>query len=664
MPENTRAILSRMSASLRHRGPDGEGVWIDGSAGISHRRLSIIDLSDSGGQPMVSACGRFVLAFNGEIYNHQELRIQLQYPWRGTSDTETLLAAISAWGLEPALCRSVGMFALGLWDRQDKRLYLARDRMGEKPLYYGWVSGRFVFGSELKAFNAMPGFDNRIDRNALSLFMKHGFLPAPHAIYEKVFKLIPGTILSVGLEGSVGEPAGFDGDLHDSSGLRITRWWSLRHAAGSGKAATIEDPATAESALERAIDRAVKEQMISDVPLGAFLSGGIDSSLIVALMQKNSAVPINTYTIGFNEALYDEAGFADAVASHLGTRHTALYVSPADAMATIGSMPHMYDEPFADSSQIPTYLVSKLARSEVTVALSGDGGDELFGGYSRYLTVPTLWKILAGMPSECRRWMSGTFSKLPPNLTKDIGHVMTSVFPRMAHRDGLHVRLHRLSEQMQATCGEDLHANLLTEWRQSEDIVIGAGRLETVLSTRNGVPCFDRLEDRMMYMDAVFYLPDDILAKVDRAAMGASLETRAPFLDHRVVELAWQIPLSMKIGRSKGKQILRKILYKYVPSELIERPKQGFCVPVGRWLRGPLREWAEALLSEARLRQQGLLVVPAVRRKWEEHLKGERNWEQALWSVLMFQAWLDCARPMLAVESRALAESCSTTDGP
>ena len=626
-------MVTRMALHIQNRGPDDAGAWADTQAGIAlgHRRLSIIDLSPMGHQPMHSASGRYVLAFNGEIYNQLALRSELEASgsapaWRGHSDTETLLAGFAAWGVAATLRRAVGMFAIALWDRAERHLTLARDRLGEKPLFYGWVRGAFVFGSELKALRAYPGFINPINRDALALYLQHCAVPAPYSIYQDIFKLEPGCMLSL-------DAAGVDGKT-----VKTEAYWRITDAVRQGLATPIESEAEALAALEAALREAVALQAVADVPLGAFLSGGVDSSAIVALMQAQSSRPVQTFTVGFDEAGFDESPHALAVAKHLGTDHHALRVTAADARAVIPLLPSMYDEPFADSSQIPTHLVSKAARQHVTVALSGDAGDELFGGYNRYFWGQRVWNRLGWMPPLVRQGLGAAIQRVPMAAWDAIGGALPGANGIARLGDKAHKLAHRLKTVQSV---DDLYRSLVTEWPQDVHLVRGAIRLPTKLDDADlavGVP---EAEHRMMLWDTVTYLPDDILTKVDRAAMSVSLETRVPFLDHRVVELAWRLPLHMKIRNGQGKWALRQVLYKYVPRELIERPKAGFGIPVGQWLRGPLRGWAEELLDEARLKREGYFNPAPIRQVWQEHLSGRREWTSRLWTVLMFQAWLE-----------------------
>ncbi|MBC7597730.1 MAG: asparagine synthase (glutamine-hydrolyzing) [Polaromonas sp.] len=632
---DAQAVVVKMADRIAHRGPDDAGGWGDESTGIAlaHRRLSIIDLSPAGHQPMPSASRRFVLAYNGEIYNHLELRAELETvfkapAWRGHSDTETLLAAIEHWGVAATLQRAVGMFAIALWDKAEGRLTLARDRLGEKPLFYGWVRGAFVFGSELKALRAYPGFDNPISRDVLALYLERCVVPAPYSIYQDIFKLEPGCLLSL------------DASDLSSRTVKMEPYWRFADVVRHGLGAPIQSEGEAVTALDATLRKAVVLQAVADVPLGAFLSGGVDSSTIVALMQAQSSRPVQTFTVGFDEAGFDESPHALAVAQYLGTEHHALRVTAADARAVIPLLPAMYDEPFADSSQIPTHLVCQAARQEVKVALSGDAGDELFGGYNRYFWGQRVWSRVGWMPPPLRQGLGACIQQVPVTAWDTLGRALPGTHGIARLGDKAHKLAHRLKTVQSV---DDLYRSLVTEWPQSVDLVRGASRLPTKLDEAGLAACVPEAEHRMMLWDTLTYLPDDILAKVDRAAMSVSLETRVPFLDHRVVELAWRLPLHMKIRDGQGKWALRQVLYKYVPRELIERPKAGFGIPVGQWLRGPLRDWAEELLDEARLEREGYFNAAPIRQVWREHLDGQYDWTSRLWAVLMFQAWLEGA---------------------
>jgi asparagine synthase (glutamine-hydrolysing) len=605
------ALLVAMGAKLSHRGPNDKGFWYDECNGLAlvHRRLSIVDLSPTGRQPMVSSCGRYVIVFNGEIYNHLALRRLMGEQgliWRGFSDTETLLNCFSVWGVEKTLQSVVGMFAIALWDQQEKVLTLARDRLGEKPLYWGWQNGVLLFGSELKALKVHPSFKAEIDRNALSLFLRHNYIPAPYSIFQGIQKLRQGHYVNI----NVGQQA-------DS--VESKPYWSMSAVIETGlKNPFAGSDTEAIDTLESQLSQSISGQMLADVPLGAFLSGGVDSSTVVAMMQQQSQRPVQTFAIGFNEVGFNEAEHAKAVAQHLGTDHTELYVGSNEALAVIPDLPKIFCEPFADSSQIPTFLVSQMAKRHVTVALSGDAGDELFGGYNPYQFAPRLWSKISKFPLPLRKLAVQALSGLPG--------------PE---------KLDKLLNVLDASSREDFYRTLLSHWKNPGNLVIGATEPPTQLNTPQAWPETDSFEHWMMAMDAQTYMADDVLVKVDRAAMANSLETRVPMLDHRVVELAWRMPLSLKIRDGKGKWILREVLYKHVPRELIERPKKGFSIPLASWLRGPLRDWAEALLDEQRLQQEGYFRAAPIRKVWQEHLAGRRDHSRRLWSILMFQAWLE-----------------------
>ena len=641
--------VQRMTNTLRHRGPDDSGIWLDRERGVGlgHRRLAVLDLSSVGHQPMHSVSGRYVIVFNGEVYNHLSLRKQLaadgaqQRAWQGHSDTETLLACFETWGITKSLQDFVGMFAFAVWDRQERLLTLARDRMGEKPLYYGWCnggSGSFIFGSELKALRQYPRFTNPIARDVLPLYLRYSYIPAPYSIYQGIYKLEPGCMLTVGSLGSYVEPSFVPHAPCKDTGWTLQRYWSLHDQIKKRESGMILDEREALSSLETTLTASVRIQSVADVPLGAFLSGGIDSSLIAALMQGQTTKPIKTFTIGFEEEGYSEAVYAKAVAEHLHTDHTEIYLNASQAMEVIPQLPTLYDEPFADSSQIPTFLVAQMARQYVTVALSGDGGDELFGGYNRYLWAPKIWRKIAWLPFVIRQQLSRLLLLASTNnlLTHWQGIVRRLPIALAGEK------LQKLGQRLQDVRDiDDFYLSLVSEWRTPEEAVMTAHEPKHFLMSRDKWPQLKQAEERMMYCDAMAYLPDDILCKIDRAAMGVSLETRVPFMDHRVVELAWRLPLHMKIRDGQGKWPLRQLLYKYVPRELIERPKQGFAIPLGKWLRGPLRDWAEHLLDPVRLSEQGYFRSEPIRQKWQEHMSGKYNQEHSLWSILMFQAWLE-----------------------
>ena len=628
-------VAEAMAEALRHRGPDDGGVWVDVDARVAlgHRRLSIIDLSSAGHQPMHSASQRYVIAFNGEVYNFGALREQLEargHAFSGHSDTEVMVGAISEWGLVQAVNRFIGMFSFVLWDRKLRVLHLVRDRLGIKPLYYGWSGMTFLFASELKAVKQHPDFTPTINRDALALYLRHNYIPAPHSIYENVYKLPPGTILSLK-------------DWGGADSRAVPRpYWSASEAAIEGLASPFEGSDNeAIEHLESLLRDAVKLRMVSDVPLGAFLSGGIDSSTVVALMQAQTGQPVRTYSIGSKTARYNEAGYARAVANHLGTRHTEVYVSAEDAMAVIPKLPDIYDEPFADASQIPTFLVSQLARRHVTVSLSGDGGDELFYGYNHYRNARQIWRMVGWMPVTARQTMGRLLAKIPVGaLDAGLGW-LSPLAKKSGFAGSIGTQLHSLSQTMVLARSQQVYLRHVSHWKEPSLLVPGSQEPPTRFTDGAGHSDLPSFSYQMMYLDAVTYLPDDILTKVDRASMSVGLEARVPMLDHRVFEFAWRLPLDMKIRSGKTKWVLRQLLSKYVPRELVDRPKKGFSVPIDEWLRGSLRDWAEQLLDERRLRHEGVLNPAPIREKWSEHLSGRRNWQTLIWSVLMFQAWLE-----------------------
>ncbi len=659
--QELKSQINKMANTLEHRGPDDAGAWVEESSGVAlgFRRLSIIELSSAGHQPMASNSGRFIIAFNGEIYNHLELRLELSaanatQPWQGYSDTETVLAGFETWGVEVTLTKTVGMFAIAIWDTSKRKLYLARDRFGEKPLYYGWVGSgsqkAFLFGSELKAFRAYNGFDNSICREALAQYMRYMVVPAPRSIYKNIFKLEPGCLLTI--QGSVTGCAPSQPLRPPVSyrNIQVKRWWALSDTVETATKQHITSEVEELEKLEHCLKEAVRLQSQADVPRGAFLSGGVDSSTTVALMQQQASHAIKTFTIGFEDATFDESRFARKVAQHLGTDHTELLVTSAEAQKVIPLLPNIYDEPFADSSQIPTYLVAKVARQQVAVALSGDAGDELFGGYNRYFWGPRIWAKLAWLPYSIRQILGLAIKAIPiagwDTLSRPINTLLNS-------GDGI-IRIgekaHTLANRLHCVRNvDDLYLSLLSKWQDPARVVRGESSVNVFEPSSildDELPAdllinFENCALRMMYRDSMMYLPDDILCKVDRAAMAVSLETRVPFLDHRVAELAWRLPLNMKIRDGEGKWALRQVLYKYVPRQLIERPKAGFSVPIGDWLRGPLRLWAENLLDLNRLNAEGYFHSAPIRKKWAEHVSGKRNHTDSLWTVLMFQAWLE-----------------------
>lgn len=610
--------LARMTDKLVHRGPDDSSSWRDDRTGIGlgHRRLSILDLSPLGRQPMHSACGRYVIAYNGEIYNHRELRVELgDYPFRSTSDTETILAAVSRWGLVPALRRFVGMFAFALWDRETRELHLTRDRLGIKPLYVARQGNSIVFGSELKALRGYPGFQSVVDRNALSLYFRHGYIPAPHSIYKNVSKLHPGTIASFS---------------SPDQGPTVTTYWSAQEVWLEGaRSPFVGSMEEAVSELDRLVRDAVKSRMLSDVPLGAFLSGGIDSSTVAAVMQAQSARPVKTFSIGFLEPRYNEAPHASRVAAHLGTEHTELIVTSRDLLDVIPDIPKYWDEPFADSSQVPTYVLSQMARDHVTVCLSGDGGDELFAGYARYMILDR-WGCVERIPLPLRRLLSKGLAAAPNHLFRVLGE----------WGDKVRWRTDALAENDFT----GFYRRMVSHSPSPVEFVFGSTEPDSALTDVANHIGGDRFF-QMTFWDTVGYLPDDILTKVDRASMAVGLEARVPLLDHRVVAFAASLPTSMKVCEGKGKQVLRRVLDRYVPRELVERPKMGFGVPIQEWLGRELRDWCESLLCVDLIRSQGYIDADRVQSIWREYLRGSRHLNHQLWDILMFQAWLEEAKP-------------------
>ncbi|WP_247648441.1 asparagine synthase (glutamine-hydrolyzing) [Pseudodesulfovibrio sp. zrk46] len=633
--EGLLALCSRMGDKLAHRGPDGEGRFVEPEfgVGLSHRRLAILDLSDTGAQPMQSGDERFTLIHNGEIYNFLELKRELEetggpfLPWKGDSDTEVMLAAFQTWGVEQAVTRFTGMFAFALWDRETRTLHLARDRMGEKPLYYGRAGKGMVFGSELKALRAFPGFDAELDMEALSQYLRFQYVPEPRSVYRDVFKLQPGHLMSIRADA----PHNFE----------PKPYWTLRDAVNRA----ISDPFTgseadAASELERLLRDVVRNQMLSDVPLGSLLSGGIDSSLVTALMQAESDRPVKSFTIGFADKAYDESSDAKRVAEHIGTEHTELFVTPEHVLDLVEKLPELYDEPFADASMLPTHLVAALTREHVTVCLSGDGGDETFAGYNRHFWAPTIWNKLQGVPRGLRGAAGQAAMAVSPGGYDTIFNAVGHLLPKAAQVRTPGHKVHKLADVLGVESREALYKRLCSTWPEPS-MLLNAAEPDTVIDRPEAWPGLGDYTRWMQYQDTLTYLPGDILHKVDRACMGVSLESRAPYLDHRVIEFAWRLPLSMLLKGGEGKRILRSILYKHVPRELVERPKMGFGVPIDAWLRGPLREWAESLLAPERLRKQGLFDQTVVARQLADHLSGKRDNQYRIWNMLMFQAWFD-----------------------
>jgi asparagine synthase (glutamine-hydrolysing) len=626
LAEHPVELLNRMGNTLAHRGPDDSGAFYDSGAGLgfAFRRLSIIDLSAEGHQPMASASGRYNIIFNGEVYNYEQIRAELgSHAWRGHSDTEVMLAAIERWGLHAAVLRFVGMFAFALWDSFEQRLHLVRDRVGIKPLYYGHIDGSFVFASELKALKIFTGFQAEIDRDTLAAYMRCAYVPAPYSIYQGIRQLSAGHILTL--------------SAADASPV-LAAFWSAADVARDGveSRAHGSDEEIVEQLHAKVAD-AVRLRMIADVPLGAFLSGGIDSSAVVALMQSQSSRPVKTFTVGFHEDAYNEATHARKIAEYLGTDHTELFVTPKDALDIVPLLPSMYDEPFADSSQIPTHLVSKLARRHVTVALSGDGGDELFCGYSRYAFVNSLWNALKRIPGPVAKAAAALIHAVPPLLIdKYLG--MLRLRGRLKNSPG--DKFHRLAGHLKTQDPASIYLLALSMWPDPSAVVLESHEYDHLYKTIRDSSAMPTAPEMAMLTDLSNYLTDDILVKVDRASMAASLEARVPLLDHRVVEFAWRLPLHFKVRKGQAKWALRQVLYRYVPADLLERPKMGFVMPIDLWLRGPLREWAEDLLAPECLARHSFFSVGPIRKKWDEHISGARNWQYLLWPVLMFQAWI------------------------
>ena len=645
-PEMMISIVQKMTSSIRHRGPDDAGTWIERESGLAlgHRRLSIIELSSLGKQPMMSSSGRYIIVYNGEVYNFQALREELAgrgHAFANASDTAVILAAIEEWGPQKAVERFVGMFAFALWDRTEKRLFLVRDRMGIKPLYYGWAGSVFLFGSELKALRAHPAWQGEIDRDNLLLYLRHNYVPHPYTIFKGIYTLPPGTMLPMTPYGTpVPSFSPFSDEVEQGFACQPQTWWSTKNVYEHGYRAVFEGSAAeAVTHLEDRLVSAVQCRMISDVPIGAFLSGGVDSSMVVALMQSQSRRPVRTFTVGFFEDLYNEAPYARAISEHLGTDHTELYVTPDEAMAVIPNLPDLYDEPFADSSQIPTFMISALARQHVTVSLSGDGGDELFGGYIRYEQAPRLWSKLKCLPYPLRLLGQKFLTCVSLNTWERMFKILRPLLPKTFQGRIPGDSIYKGAEILSATSPHQLYRFLISQFK--DPCLCGNGLTEPPEYFSQGQRHveIDDLTKWMMFTDLVTYHPDDILVKVDRASMGIGLETRVPLIDHRVVEFAATLPSGLLYRDGKNKWLLRQLLYKYVPPRLIERPKKGFSIPIGSWLKGPLKEWAADLLNEHRLKQDGLLEPRPILQMWREHLAGTRDWQYRLWVVLMFQAW-------------------------
>ena len=639
--EALRRDVADMTATLVHRGPDAFGEWSDPDHGIAfgHRRLAVVELGPEGAQPMVSHDRRWVATYNGEIYNHRALRRRLSgegMEFRGGSDTEVLVGAVERWGLADALDAVEGMFALALWDRERHELHLVRDRFGEKPLYYGWIGRRLTFGSELKALCRAPGFTPELDRDAVALYLRHNCVPAPHTIYRGVSKLAPGHRVCIGMDTRPGHlPA-------------PSAYWSAREAVDAARRRPLDGPTELlADRLEEALSDSVAARMVADVPVGAFLSGGVDSSVVVALMQRHSVHKVRTFTIGFADRAFDESAEAAAVAAHLGTDHTPLEVSDAAAAELIPELPDIWDEPFGDISEIPMHLVSKLARSQVTVSLSGDGGDELFAGYNRHAWLERLWRRAAPLPDPVRRMAGSALLRIPPGLVDGAARATAFMPTRMQVRNPAS-KVAKVAKVLASSGPEDAYFSLVSYWDDAESMVVGAGSSVSMASRPSEWPALDGITEQMLWLDLVGYLPDDILTKLDRAAMATSLETRVPFLDRSVFDLAWRLPMSVKLHAGTTKWLLRQVLYRHVPAALVERPKMGFGFPIGPMLRGSLRPWAEDLLDDGRLRRQGVLDPVPIRRAWELHLSGRRDLAHELWAVLALLAWLERWMPALS----------------
>ncbi len=631
-------VIVKMNSAISHRGPDKNGVWLDKNSGIvlGHQRLSILDLSSKGNQPMQSKSGRFVLTYNGEIYNHLKIREELKknntnLKWKGSSDTETLLESIDFWGIEKTLSKIDGMFAFGVWDQKIRSLILARDRIGEKPIYYGWQGKEnnkvFLFGSELKSLKVHPEFEGEINRDTITLQLRHNCIPAPHTIYKNIYKLLPGHYLELK-----------QNDLAKKLLNNPKQYWSLKDIVmNSNKNKLNFNYVEIEEDLEKKIKKSVEKQMISDVPIGAFLSGGIDSSTVVALMQSKSTKPVNTFTIGFNENDFSEARYAKKIAKHLSTNHTELYVSSREAMEVIPKISTIYDEPFSDSSQIPTYLVSQLTKQHVKVAITGDGGDELFCGYNRYIKTEKFSTLFQFTPLVLRKILASIIHSISPQNLDKLSNFWSSFNQTVNFGD----KMHKGANILSAKNFSDIHYILCSHWQNPTNVVKNSEEPGTLLTKFKPDLANLNNQEQMMVLDLLTYLPDDILVKVDRAAMASSLETRVPFLDHNLIEYVFKIPHSFKFKNGQGKWILKKILEKYVPNNLTDRPKRGFEIPLAAWLRGPLRDWAEDLLNEKKLEKQNYFNSKLIREKWSEHLSGKKNWQHHLWDILMFQAWVE-----------------------
>lgn len=626
--------IRSMAKAISHRGPDADAYWIEQDKGLvfGHRRLSIIDLSECGIQPMHSSSGRYTIIYNGEVYNYKPIKDELEQlgaKFRGHSDTEVMLESFEQWGVTKSLSKFNGMFAFALWDSKEEILHLSRDRLGIKPMYYGWQKKAFLFGSELKAFRKHPEFQGEIDTSSLALFFRHNYIPAPYSIYNGIYKLPAGTLLSIPYK-----------SLHyrDTDQHQPKAFWSLKSTFMDAQPLKLTNEQLLVE-LKSLLSDSVRLRMIADVPVGAFLSGGIDSSTVVALMQEHTS-RAKTFSIGFLEEGFNEANYAKQVASILGTDHTELYVTPEEAQSVIPRLPEVYDEPFSDSSQIPTYLVSELTRKHVTVSLSGDGGDELFAGYSRYYAAEKIWNSVKFLPSPIRKIVGTLITTLPPSAWDRVFNVGKSFTPSFLSFHYPGEKTHRMAQLIQQTNFPEFYRKLISHWEPESILTKKISEPKTVYNSNLELLSSLSHQKLMSYTDAAQYLPDDLLTKVDRASMAHSLEARVPLLDHRVVEFSATVSQSFKYRENKSKWPLRKILYEYLPRELVDRPKMGFSVPVDQWLRGPLKEWASDLLSENEIKKHNLINFDLVDRKWQEHLSAKRNWMYYLWDVLMFQAWL------------------------
>lgn len=620
-------VLGKQVQALKHRGPDDSGIWVNESrkVGLCHTRLSIQDLSANGAQPMVSNSGRFILVFNGEIYNHlvlrKELEPRLTSKWKGNSDTETLLKGFECWGIRNTIIKTKGMFGFAVFDKKEEVLTLGRDRFGEKPLYFSFQNGIFMFSSELKALKHNPFFDRTIDRRSLLNYLRKSYISAPSTIYQKTSKLCPGSLMQIklGANPKISNPEKF---------------WNIEKCFLNQSNRVIKDDDEIIGIIEKQLLSIVSSQMLSDRPIGAFLSGGIDSSMITAMMQANSGLPVKTFTIGFEESEFDEANYAKKISSHLGTMHTEVYISEKDAMNIIPDLPEIYDEPFSDASQIPTLLLSRVASAHVSVALSGDAGDELFFGYNRYHFAAKYWKYIKALPYALRKCMSSSIDASIPFLN----FIRSTSFIPIFNLNSL-AKVQKIGAVFNSKDIHQYYDFVTDKWSFADELLRGDCSSNDLFNS--SITNFENEVSELMLTDYKTYLPDDILCKVDRASMSTSLETRIPFLDHELVDFVTRLPLHMKFRNNDGKWLLRQILFKYVPKELIERPKMGFSVPIAKWLRGPLRDWAESLIGEQKVKSEGFFHHEKIKRKWNEHLRGNRDWSDQLWSILMFQAWLE-----------------------